>query len=257
MPSRFPGMDPYLENPHLWSGVHQRLITYMSDAIQPQIRPKYSAHLEERIYLLEPERSIYPDVSIVQRERERESWGMSGVAVAEVTLLEPLVLSLPLEEVRQPYIEIVHNSSGEVVTVLELLSPVNKTGKGHEKYLEKQNEVLNSEAHLVEIDLLSRGKWSIAWPEKLQMRLPKYRYIVCVNRAIEYREDYELYPFNLSDKLPYFAIPLKPNDPDVGLNLAAVFDKCYDNGGYIDFVDYSQPPNVRLSKEEQAWIRNL
>ncbi|MDM8521225.1 DUF4058 family protein [Anaerolineales bacterium HSG6] len=248
MPSPFPGMDPYLEAPARWSGVHQRLMTYISDTIQPRISPKYSTHLGERVYLLEPERSIYPDVTLVERRPTMPFSG--GVAVAEVTLLEPLVLALPYEELRQPYIEIVHNSSGQVVTVLEVLSPANKTGSGHEKYLKKQAEVLNSEAHLVEIDLLSQGQWSIAWPEELKDSVPKHRYIICVNRGYNLRERYELYPLQLADKLPHFAIPLKANDPDVGLNLAAVFDKCYDNGGYTDFVDYSQPSPVPLSKEE-------
>ena len=31
MPSPFPGMDPYLEEPVLWSTLHQRLITYIAD----------------------------------------------------------------------------------------------------------------------------------------------------------------------------------------------------------------------------------
>jgi Protein of unknown function (DUF4058) len=33
MPSPFPGMDPYLEEPSQWPGVPQRLITYMADAM--------------------------------------------------------------------------------------------------------------------------------------------------------------------------------------------------------------------------------
>lgn len=42
MPSPFPGMDPYLEERSLWPDVHQRLIAYISETLQPQIRPKYS-----------------------------------------------------------------------------------------------------------------------------------------------------------------------------------------------------------------------
>jgi len=30
----FPGMDPYLENPQLWPGVHTRLIVYLADQLQ-------------------------------------------------------------------------------------------------------------------------------------------------------------------------------------------------------------------------------
>ena len=46
----------------------------------------------------------------------------------------------------------------EVVTVIEVLSPANKTvGEGHRLYRRKQQEVLNSQAHLIEIDLLAEG----------------------------------------------------------------------------------------------------
>jgi hypothetical protein len=31
MPSPFPGMDPYLENPEFWPGVHNRLIVAIID----------------------------------------------------------------------------------------------------------------------------------------------------------------------------------------------------------------------------------
>jgi len=130
MPSPFPGMDPYLEAPHLWSEVHQRLITYISDQLQPCIRPKYRATLEERVYLLEPERSIFPDVTILQYHPPRQAEPLSDTEVLD----EPILLGLPVEEIRQPYVEIVHNVMGEVITVIEVLSPVNKTGKGFEKY---------------------------------------------------------------------------------------------------------------------------
>ncbi|MGA9382516.1 MAG: DUF4058 family protein [Phormidium sp.] len=34
MPSPFPGMNPYLENPQLWSEVHHRLITAIANSIK-------------------------------------------------------------------------------------------------------------------------------------------------------------------------------------------------------------------------------
>jgi hypothetical protein len=43
----------------------------------------------------------------------------------------------------------------------------------------------------------------------------------------------------------------------VVLDVQAVFTRCYDNGGYEDFVDYHQPPPVSLSSEEMAWLESL
>jgi hypothetical protein len=52
MPSPFPGMDPYLEDPARWPDVHQSLITYIRDMLQPQVRPRYHARMGERVDLL-------------------------------------------------------------------------------------------------------------------------------------------------------------------------------------------------------------
>jgi hypothetical protein len=38
------------------------------------------------------------------------------------------------------------------------------------------------------------------------------------------------------------------------LDLPAIFTRCYDNGGYPDFVHYNQPPAVPLLEEEQTWL---
>jgi hypothetical protein len=37
MPSPFPGMDPYLEQPTFWSAFHSRLIVAIADALAPQL----------------------------------------------------------------------------------------------------------------------------------------------------------------------------------------------------------------------------
>ena len=42
----FPGMDPYLEEPALWPGVHASLIVYIRDVLQPQLRPRYVAAID-------------------------------------------------------------------------------------------------------------------------------------------------------------------------------------------------------------------
>jgi hypothetical protein len=49
MPSPFPGMNPYLENPELWSDFHHRVITAIADLLAPQLEPKYIVAIERRI----------------------------------------------------------------------------------------------------------------------------------------------------------------------------------------------------------------
>jgi len=55
MDSPFPGMDPYLEEPSGWPGVHHRLISVLSDALTEQVAPHYTVSIEERVYITDDE----------------------------------------------------------------------------------------------------------------------------------------------------------------------------------------------------------
>ena len=50
MPSPFPGMDPYLEDPVFWPGCHTTLLTAVRAALTPQLPPGYFAELEQHIW---------------------------------------------------------------------------------------------------------------------------------------------------------------------------------------------------------------
>jgi hypothetical protein len=258
-------MDPYLERPATWSDLHQSLITYIRDALQPELRPNYLARIGERVYIAETGRNIYPDVTLLGRplrERRPESPAetpapVAGAVATPTVIREPFTLMLLSGEHREPYLEIIHSTGHEVVTVIEVLSPANKTpGEGYEQYRKKQREVLRSRAHLVEIDLLSQGLFVLAFSEKdtRPEDFPRSRYLISVSRAPD-RTAFETYPLILPEPLPTFRIPLRAPDPDVPLNLQAVFDKCYENGRYADIIDYDQPPPAPLSLNEQHWLK--
>jgi len=253
-------MDPYLEAPSLWPDVHQSLITYIRDAIQPAVRPRYHARIGERLYVVETYHILYPDVVLVSRPvRERAPVSVATLT-AETAVVEadtPVRVAISPTEYREPFVEIVHTAGGEVVTVIEVLSPANKApGEGHRLYRRKQGEVLNSPAHLIEIDLLSEGLLTVAITEEVRADLEPHRYLACVNRKPE-RYQFELYPVPLQRRLPRIGVPLREPDPDVVLDLQAVFARCYDNGGYADFIDYRQPLPVTLSDEVSAWMEEL
>lgn len=269
MPSPFPGMDPYLEEPGRWPDVHQGLITYIRDALQPLVRPRYHARMGERVYIVFPPRAIAPDVFLIGRPRPdvgglrvREAAAAYTVPQAEPGVLSPeeadvpILLKLPPVEVREPFVQVVH-SDGEVVTVIEVLSPANKEpGEGHRQYRRKQQQLLNSPVNLVEIDLLSAGLPTIAVPPRERRTLPQHRYLISVRRGPE-PGSLEAYPIPLPRRLPRIRVPLRAPDPDVVLDVQAVFDRCYDNGGYADLVDYRQPPPVSLTADEAAWMDEL
>jgi len=61
----FPGMDPYLEDPQIWSGVHTTLIVYIRNQLQPRLRPRYIAAIEVRV----PQLEIHePYITILDRQ---------------------------------------------------------------------------------------------------------------------------------------------------------------------------------------------
>ena len=77
----FPGMDPFLENPLIWSGFHNALLVYIRDQLQPQLRPRYIAAVEDRVFLEVPPRSVIPDVWIHERAAATRDTDGGGVAV--------------------------------------------------------------------------------------------------------------------------------------------------------------------------------
>lgn len=262
MPSPFPGMDPYLEDTTTWPTLHHSLITYIRDALQPKLRPNYNARIEERVFVEEPSQTFYPDVTLLKPDlpRVRETATLEKT-VTEVVVRDPVEIVLFPTDYREPFIEIRH-ASGQVITVIEVLSPVNKFGEGRRLYRRKQEEVLDSHTHLVEIDLLSQGEFTIACADpssrepKRHPALPPSRYLICVSRATR-RSLAEAYPLKLQEPLPAFRIPLKAPDADVVLDLQAVFEKCYENGGCADLINYKNAPPAPLTEEEEKWAKEM
>jgi len=254
MPMIFSGMNPYLEHPQLWRGVHSRLVVYMADELQARLRPRYIAAVEERVYVEGPDRQIVPDVW-VRKGRQPERGGATAVADID----EAVMVQLPGLEIHESYIEILDRHSGQkVVTVIEVVSPANKyAGPGRESYLAKQREVRGSTVHLVEIDLLRTGQHVVSVPEWAARGKGPYDYLICTNRAQGLRDIFDLYPRRLRDRLPRIGIPLADDDPDVPLDIQAGVEKVYEAGSYRDRIDYQSPCQPPLPPEDQAWAAEL
>lgn len=256
----FPGMDPYLENPAIFPGVHNRMIVYMADQLVPFLSPRYVASVGERVYVEsspgQSKHAIIPD-AWVRRMRPTED-AAKGVAVAEIPEFDmPTLIDAPELSITQTFVEIIDvESEMRVVTVIELVSPSNKyAGPGRESYLSKQREILTSDTHLVEIDLLRRGPHVLAVREYLTAGRYDYDYLVCVHRA--HARQYETYPRKLQQPLPIIRVPLAGNDPDVGLDIQAALAQAYEAGGYSQRIDYAKPCEPPLTAEQQRWANSL
>ncbi|MFN3653140.1 MAG: DUF4058 family protein [Armatimonadota bacterium] len=258
MPGPFPGMDPYLENPLLWPGVHHGLISAIRAQINAVLPEQYVADVGERVYLAQSARDVIPD-AVVYRDRSPAT-ARGATAVASSTVADPpwrLVLE-PLE-VREGFIEIRSVRPGRrVVTVIEILSPSNKLANsdGRRQYLEKQRELLGSAVSLLEIDLLRAGAHTVAAPyEHLELR-GRWDYLVCLHRGSTPRE-LGVWPIRLRDRLPWIRVPLADEDHDVQVDLQVSLDRCYDEGLYRRLAEYSGEPVPPLAPAEKEWAEAL
>jgi hypothetical protein len=249
-------MDPYLET-H-WEDVHHRLIQYSCDRLQPDLPDDLRARVEERVYVESDSqrvRHIAPDVHVsVVYPPPATAPAMlreGGGAVAE-----PIVFELQQLPITESYIVIRERGGGRVITVIEFLSPANKRGgAGQEKYLEKQNEVLQSDASLVEIDLVRAGQRVLALPLREIPVQHRSDYLACISPGWK-RSRRELYPLPLRQRLPVLPIPLRERDKAVPLDLQALVDQAYAAGRYED-LDYRASLEPPLSGEETAWVQQL
>ena len=246
----FPGMNPYLEQPHLWPEVHNEMIALLWSSLGLQIPFGYRLAIEQRLELWEAPfvddrpRFVVPDLSVTERgELQRE------VALKERTIPEDGLVVMTPVPTRVTYLE-VRAASGQVVTVVEILSPTNKTpGSGRADYVRKREGILASDVNLVEIDLLRGGQ---SMP--LATAIPDYHYRILVSREWQ-RPNANLFPFTVQDTIPQFPLPLRADDDELRVDLGELLERMHHTARYNDFVDYSVlPPAPALDGETQQWV---
>lgn len=256
MASPFPGMDPFLEG-EMWQEFHDRLAHQISAQLMPLLAPKYVALLAKRYVIqsaelgimgLESTRVIYPDVHVTQTRQTGTLHEGSGTSVCEPALE---LASPTLEEVPILSVEIRDVAQRHLVTLIEILSPVNKVGQGAGEYHQRRLEILMTQTHLLEIDLLRRGERI-----HLQGELPSAAYYVFLSRTTR-RPNTQIWTIGLMDGLPTVPVPLLQPDPDVPLDLQGALRACFDLVGYERLLDYSKaPPPPPLDETQIAWLRD-
>ncbi len=257
MPSPFPGMNPYLENPTLWSQVHTHLIVAIAEQMNPILRPKYRMSMEQRVYTeTDNDDSLglvgIPD-NVVFSPSSKPSETSSNVAIAPPKV-EPLTVSIPQPKtVKEWYLQVKNVETQEVVTVIEILSPKNKkVGEGRNKYIKKREQILMSLTHLIEIDLLRKGE---IMPMNIDQTI-KSDYRIIISRS-DRRPQAELYAFNLAQEIPSIPLPLKPEDQEPLIPLQDLLHSLYEKGSYDLAINYQKQTLEDLSENEQVWINNL
>lgn len=124
MPSPFPGMDPYIEDPEIWHDFYLNLAVEIRSQLNQVIQPVYVARV-----------NAYETCEIVQISASEDEQQRVPLKLVSVEVCKPKTL--------------------ELVTTIEILSPVNKqpSHDAYQDYQCKRRELLRSSAHLLEIDL--------------------------------------------------------------------------------------------------------
>ncbi|MFZ4660159.1 MAG: DUF4058 family protein [Caldilineaceae bacterium] len=225
MPSPFPGMDPYLEG-EMWVEFQHTFVHKISQQLLPIVRPKYVALLAKR-YCTEP---FVLDGN--------DAFGAGLVGLAQPIMDDVPVLSIEIRDVAER----------RLVTLIEILSPVNKRGEGESEYAQRRLELMQTNTHLLEIDLLCQGRRI-----QLLQEPPPAPYYIYLSRA-QRRPYTQVWALPLQRPLPTIPVPLLPPDPDVPFDLQAAMTDCFTLVGYEDLLDYSAKPPAGLTEEEKTWV---
>ena len=251
MPSPYPGIDPQIERQGHWPGFHLAFMANCQSALIPLLPDGYDVRLERRL-TLETGTSSGSDDADGGGEGDRQgtrgqdrvadvevAWqpgsaaAGAGTAVAVAPDAATARVLMPARDpLRQTFAKV--TKGDDVVTVIELLSPANKGGRGYRAFRQRHEELLAAGFNVVELDLLLRGRRS---PATDTARLREHDGYAVVTLAQEPTEA-DVWAFTLKDRLPRIPVPLKPADGHVVLDVGAVYAETYDRGGFARRLKY-------------------
>lgn len=248
-------MDPYLEG-YRFHDFHNSLISTCKRLLTPQLVPRYVPFIESYTVLDNNDRStgidiMYPDLGVFIGKDDKVE---EPSAVYEIKhKFTPPTMKVDAEEefgLRIPYLEIRDKGNNKLVTVIEMLSPINKRTAGRAAYREKCDKLHAAGVHLLEIDLLRRGERAFK-----NQALKNAHYGVRLFRGNG--KDVDIWTIDIKDTLPVLPVPLLESDSDAVLDLGKAFDLVYTESLYDRIIEYDEtPPPPDFTKREREWIQS-
>ncbi len=244
MTGPFPGVDPYLEDQFYWMEFHGRFLYSLQEVLGDHLPDDYEARIDERVKLVDVESDsaiqIRPDVAV--------TYSSGRPSAGTAALLDPdTIPTIVMDEDREVFLKVLHRPDRKVVTIIELLSPANKSESDRRDYLTRRNAIMHQPVHLVELDFLVAG-------QSVPMRrpMPPTDFHAILSRW-EQRPDCQVYSWGVRQGLPSLPIPLRAPDPDVMIDMADVYATAYQRGRYAKSVDYRRALSVPLAEADRAW----
>lgn len=239
----------------VWSDVHTMLIGYIRDEMTDRLPGDLVARAEEGIVLSsldEGDGHVRADVAIAENDAWKQGdsprWEPEQPSVQEEPP-RPVLVRTPPPTPR--WVEI-RSVAGELVTVVELTSPSNKTAYGRNLMEQRTARLVAAGVNTVEIDLVRGGIGAHDvrdgdWPEEPCQ--------ISVIRAHE-PSITEVYPCPLRERLPVCGVPLRRHEADFVLDLQPLVNRCHRRGRYA-LLNYRPDPPGQISPEDLAWAREI
>lgn len=251
-PYPFPGLNPWFES--RWPDVHATMIVLMRGQLRRQLPSGLHASVEIGTRILQnsrEEKPIVPDATVWKLREDAPALS------APPNAAEPAIAETQAPQTRRLAIR---DAQGDLITVLELLSPSNKHGAGAVAHQSKRLGLIESGINLVELDLIRQLGLAILQFEEdgvadvLRSKsdfLPAHAVTVIRASAPHLRE---LYAIHYRVTLPSIKVPLRPEDPDIWLNLQTLAEQAHEEAQMDQITDYTRDPEPPLSPEDTAWL---
>ena len=217
--------------------------------LNPQILPRYIALQTRRFVRERPDGEglligeNFPDVSVHRQRPDRPAPRAAGSLAPPLRMIT--VLRAPVPHVTVEIRDVEHH---HLVAAIEILSPTNKRREGRREYLRSARRFLDSSVHLLEVDLLRKGR-----RVPMEEKLPLAPYFVFLSRADQVLLT-DVWPIALDQPLPVVPVPLLAGEDDARLDLQRALVMVYDEYGLNYMISYSKPPDVPLAPEQAAWV---
>ena len=247
-----PGMNPYLQA--RWPDAHTALIGYIREVLSARLPVDLAVVAEESISIDFDDGSdlqMRTDIAVIERPSLRfPDPVLMKQDTSTLTLAEPETVRV---SPTQRWLEI-RDVDNHLVTIIELLSPSNKTLHSSVSMSIRHDQLIRSGVNVVEIDLIRGGIRALPDMLTTELREPpsKTTYLIVVGKA-GCVDERQVYYCPLRQRLPAFAIPLRSTDSPVPLDLQPLVDRCYQTGRYWQLSQRPLPPPA-LPADEQAWV---
>ena len=256
MPSPFPGMDPYLEDPAFLPGFHARLIVGISTQLNRVLPKGLYVDIEEHLWLRDEDEFDEYRVLVGRADatvnESRRLGSTSPKHRPRLELEEPsaLVKVTQFAPRKVRYLKVVDAAKDRVITAIELLSPANKNRSQHyDAYVAKREEYLAGNTSLVEIDLHRSGVRPPMFTDTPPVN--DYNLFVC---AADRFPNASIWAFGVRDRIPNLEVPLRSREPSAVLDLNGLVHATYDENRYGDRIDYSKSPKPPFRGSAKEWV---